>query len=376
MKTPRPPWLLVLAVLAAHLLLGHEVQRIHEGWLSDGPPPLPERLHVALVREMQVQPPPAAAHRPPSPPPAPVRARAPAAAPVSAVSNEGAASQPVVPPEPEPDAQASAPAASAPEPVAEAASAPPDAMAQAASAPADGEPGPEWPLSTRLTYVLTGNYRGPIYGQAEVEWLRKGRDYQVRLDVAVGPSFAPLITRRMVSQGQLTADGITPQRYDEETRFIVGDSRRATVFFLPNEVQLASGPRVPALRGGQDSASQFVQLTWLFLTGREPLKAGHVIRFPLVLPRRQYEDWQYEVIGEEPVQTQLGWMPAWHLRPSRPAKSGDLSAEVWLAPGLQYLPVRLVIRQDAETYVDLMLRNPPLQAAPESANDIPRRLSQ
>jgi hypothetical protein len=95
-----------------------------------------------------------------------------------------------------------------------------------------------------------------------------------------------------------------------------------------------------------------------------------------VLPRRQYEDWPYEVVGEERVETSMGWMPAWHLRPTRPPSGDDLVAEVWLAPGLQYLPVRLVIRQDAETYVDLTLKNPPLQAAPESTNDIPRRLSQ
>jgi hypothetical protein len=71
----------------------------------------------------------------------------------------------------------------------------------------------------------------------------------------------------------------------------------------------------------------------------------------------------------------MGWVPAWHLRPSQPPSSGDLAAEVWLAPGLQYLPVRLIIRQDADTYVDLALKDLPLQAAPESTNDIPRRLS-
>jgi hypothetical protein len=37
--------------------------------------------------------------------------------------------------------------------------------------------------------------------------------------------------------------------------------------------------------------------------------------------------------------------------------------------------VRLIIRQDADTYVDLALKDLPLQAAPESTNDIPRRLS-
>lgn len=360
MKTPRPPWLLVLAVLAAHLLLGHQVQRLHEGWLSDGPPPMPKRMQVALVREMQVGPPPSA-RRPPTPAPKPPRpAAAAAAGPAEAASA----------PEPAP---ASAPEVPLPEPVAEAASAP--VPAQAASASNDAEPGPEWPLSTRLSYALTGRYRGPIYGEAQVEWLRKGRDYQVNLDVAVGPSFSPFITRRMSSQGQLTPDGIAPQRYDEETRFMLGEKRRATVFFLGAEVQLASGVRETALRGGQDAASQFVQLTWLFLTGREALQAGRTVQFPLVLPRRQYA-WQYDVLGQEALETPMGPMTTWHLRPSRPAGGGDLTAEVWLAPELQYLPVRLIIRQDTETFIDLMLKGAPLQAAPESSNDIPRRLSQ
>ena len=368
MKTPRPPWLLVLAVLAAHLLLGHEVQRIHEGWISDGPPPMPARMQVAMVSEMKIEPPPAPS-RAVAPPPAPKRqAPAPApeaAAPIAAASAASA-------PEPDPVPPPMPPAV-----VAEAASAPfePVTAAQAASAAVDGEPGPEWPLSTRLTYALTGNYRGPIHGQAQVEWLRKGKDYQVNLDVGLGPSFAPLMTRRMSSQGVLTPEGIAPQRYDEETRIIFNDARRGTVFFLPNEVQLTTGVREPAPRGGQDAASQFVQLTWLFLTGRQPLKAGEIVQFPLVLPRRQYA-WQFEVLGEELLDTPMGRLPAWHLKPRTAVTGGDLSAEVWLAPSLQYLPLRLLIRQDADTYIDMMLKGLPLQAAPESANDTARRLSQ
>jgi hypothetical protein len=100
---------------------------------------------------------------------------------------------------------------------------------------------------------------------------------------------------------------------------------------------------------------------------------------PLVLPRKQYA-WQYEVLGEETLNTPMGPLTTWHLKPSRPSEQviggGDMTAEVWLAPALQYLPVRLLIHQDAETFVDLMLKSAPLQAAPESGNDIPRRLSQ
>lgn len=362
MKTPRPPWLLVLAVLALHLLLGREVQRIHEGWLSEGAPAMPARMQVDLVREMQLQAPePVRAVKPAPPPVKPKRAAA-----VAEVPAEPASAPELPPPAPPP------------EPVAEAASTPVEAVApvlQAASAPANAEPGPEWPLSTRLSYVLTGNYRGPVNGQAQVEWLRKGSDYQVNLDVGVGPSFAPLISRRMSSQGQLTPEGIAPQRYDEETRFIVGSGHRASVFFLGAEVQLASGVREPAPRGGQDAASQFVQLTWLFMTGREPLQAGRIVQFPLVLPRRQY-DWQYEVLGEEVLDTPMGPLAGWHLKPVRPPGGGDLTAEVWLSPALQYLPVRIVIRQDADTYIDLMLKSTPLQEAAPESTAIPRRLSQ
>lgn len=370
MKTPRPPWLLVLVVLALHLLLGHEVQRIHEGWLDDGPPPMPPRMQVDFVQEMALQPP--VSVRVVPPPPA-----QPLPPPAVATGMAQAASQPASAPEPEPLPLLDAP----PERVAEAASAPAEAasaIAQAASAASSTEPGPEWPLSTRLTYALTGNYRGPVHGEAQVEWLRKGSEYQVHLDVAVGPSFAPFITRRMSSQGRLTIEGITPQRYDEETQFIVGDARRASVFFLPAEIQFATGQRQPAQRGAQDSASQFVQLTWLFMTGREPLQAGRIVQFPLVLPRKQYV-WQYEVLGEAVLDTPMGPVASWHIRPTPQTRAqvggGDLVAEAWLAPSLQYLPVRLLIRQDESTYIDLMLKSAPLQAAPESTNDIPRKLS-
>lgn len=375
MKSARPPALLVLVVLALHWWGGREIQRLREGWADQGAP-MPERMQVALVREMkmQVPPPPVPADLSGAPRQAArtltTHAASRALPPADAASRPEAAASAPMAPQQEP-APASAPVAAempaaGSSSVLAAQSAASAVVASAASAPdAEPGPGPEWPLSSRLTYALTGNYRGPITGQAQVEWLRRGARYQVHLDVQIGPSFAPLISRRMSSQGVLTASGIAPERYDEETRFIVGDSRRQTVLFLGKDIQLPSGVREPAMRGGQDAASQFVQLTWLFLTGREPLQIGHVVQLPLVLPRKQYA-WQYEVLGQETLYTPLGQITAWHLKPSRPASGGDLTAEVWLAPALQYLPVRLQIRQSEDNYVDMTLKSMPLQAAPES----------
>jgi hypothetical protein len=369
MNAARPPVLLVLAVLALHLLAGREMQRIHEGWMNEGPPPMPERMRVEFVQEMQPRTPAIVRSIPSAPLPPPQPATVAAADVVAQPASQASG--------PEPAPVLGSGPTPLPESVAQGASAPAEAsleMASAASAPLDAEPGPEWPLSTRLSYWLTGNYRGPVSGQAQVEWLRKGRDYQIHLDVGIGPSIAPLITRRMSSQGQLTPHGIAPQRYDEETRVLFGEPRRVNLFFLGGEVSMAGGVSRAAPSGAQDAVSQFVHLTWLFLTGREPLRVGHVVQFRLLLPSRPY-DWRYEVMGEETLDTPMGPLSAWHLKPRQGASGSDLVAEVWLAPSLQYLPVRLVIRQDADTYIDLMLKSAPLQAAPESTDDIPRRPS-
>jgi hypothetical protein len=291
----------------------------------------------------------------------------------------------VPPPEPEPPLE-SAPAtvievAAAPLPVAppaaeaSAAAEPVTAAtpAAAASAPATAAKSFDWPPSTRLTYVLTGNYRGEVNGSARVQWVRQDLHYQVHLDVAIGPSFAPLISRRMTSDGELGERGLTPRRYDEATRVLFRQPGRATVLFSPEWVTLANGSRHEALPDVQDTASQFVQLTWLFTTQPELLRAGNTVTLALALPKRT-DRWVYDVLGQEQLVTPIGVLDTYHLKPRlgerRPGN--ELSAEVWFAPTLQYLPVRLRIAQDADTFIDLLLDSAPLQAAPEAAASAPR----
>ena len=80
---------------------------------------------------------------------------------------------------------------------------------------------------------------------------------------------------------------------------------------------------------------------------------------PLALPRRQ-SVWVYDVREVEPVYTLFGEVEAVRLQPRREARKGDdLTAEVWFAPSLRYLPIRIRIRQDEETYLDLMIARKP-----------------
>ena len=213
--------------------------------------------------------------------------------------------------------------------------------------------------------MLTGNYRGEVNGRARVQWVRQGLRYQVHLDIAIGPSFAPLMSRRMTSDGELGPEGLLPRRYDEATKLPFQNPRRATVEFTPQQVTLANGTQREALAGVQDAASQFVQMTWMFTTQPELLRTGNAIMMPLALPRRM-DRWIYDVLGEERLATSFGPLDTVHLKPRRAddRPRGELSAEVWIAPTLQYLPARIRIQQDAETFVDLLIESAPMQAAP------------
>ncbi len=359
-------WLLLGCVLLAHALATLWLQDNLVGWGS-GEQPMPARMEVAFVQALAPAAPPAAAPgRPVQQAGKKVRAAAPAA---SAPAETTLPSLPVID-APAPVLAAAVPEAAAaepaPAPVALVEPAAPMVPAVAASAP------PalafDWPPSTRLTYALTGNYRGEVNGTARVQWVRQGQRYQVHLDIAIGPSFAPLIARRMTSDGELGEAGLVPRRYDEATRLPFQQPRRATLQFTPEQVTLANGSQQAAPPGVQDAASQFVQLTWLFTTRPELLRPGNTVTMPLALPRR-VGSWVYDVLAPERLVTPIGAIETYHLKPRlgerRPGN--ELSAEVWFAPSLQYLPVRIRIQQDADTFVDLLINAAPLQSAPDAS---------
>lgn len=350
-----------LVVLLTHLWLADQglPARLGEGDADTQP----RRLDVNFVRQLQQQVPAPAPAKPAAPP---VRRLA-AAAPAQAAS----AAPPLEPTPPEaPASLAALPAPPEAAPTVAVLDLPqppmPAPMEAQASEGVVGESRPpvpfEWPPSTRLTYTLTGNYQGPVEGQAQVEWLRSGSRYQVHLNVSVGPSFAPLLSRRISSEGEVTERGLVPSRYDEETKVVLRDPRRLTIWLDKDRVRLPGGTELPRPVGVQDSASQFVQMTWLFTTQPDWLLAGRTIDMPLALPRR-LQVWQYDVLQTETLQTRAGPVQAVHVKPRPDGRTGnDLAAEFWVAPSLQYLPVRIVIRQDANTFVDLLIDRLPQQA--------------
>jgi hypothetical protein len=124
-------------------------------------------------------------------------------------------------------------------------------------------------------------------------------------------------------------------------------------------VVLANGTRRERWPGTQDAASQFVQLSYLFTTQPELLTVGRTVEVPLALPRN-VDRWLYDIVDTQTIYTRFGAIEAVHLKPRRIARQGgDLTAEIWFAPTLGYLPVRIRIQQDADTYIDLLIERKP-----------------
>ena len=372
---------LIVAVALFHLAVTRDIaDRLAAAQAADA---MPKRIAVTYVRTMEQEAPRAMAT------PAAIRKRAEAQPRVAAKRVATAASAPEVETRAEPPSEAASAVATPAEPaLATAPQAASDASptllaataaatdaatpqvlasalasasaAAAASAAASSPAGSfAWPLATRVSYVLTGQWRGELSGGAEVEWIRVGERYQVNVDIHAGPSFAPIFTRRMTSQGTLGEGGLVPDRYDEDTQVLMRDRRRVSVGFEAGSVVLANGQRRERMAGTQDTASQFIQFTWLFGSAPEKLRVGNSFEFPLALPRSMNR-WTYDVAGEETLYAPFGPITTFHLKPRRESRNpGEWLVEMWFAPELRFLPVRIRIEQEAGASVDLMIAKKP-----------------
>lgn len=370
-------WLLAIAaiVLLLHMWLTSSVSNMLST-LRPGERSSIQRMEAAYVSQLKLSAPPVAAPTAPAPRPKAARrtkkaARPPAkhaSAPQPTPSQAEVADRPA-------DA-ASAVVAEVP-PIAE--PAPPTASALTAAAEpsasstapntAQTPPGPAfvWPLATRVSYKLHGFWRGDIYGTSKVEWVRQDLRYQVRLDA----SFGPLGSMNFISEGDITPEGLAPRRFEQINRLLIKTSPPRSVTFEETEVVLDSGERVKRLPLTQDGASVLIQLAYQFMLRPDLLRPGNTLELPLASAKK-LQVIAFEVIKEEVLDTPLGKVPTFHVKPRRMDTSGDtLAMEVWLAPGLQYLPVRIAFqgkRGREEVSMDMQMdRAPEQNAAPTPA---------
>jgi hypothetical protein len=200
------------------------------------------------------------------------------------------------------------------------------------------------PAPVRLKYDVLGEVKGFNYNvSGELLWTVSGDQYDAKLEIR---AFL-LGSRTQTSRGRLTAQGLEPKRFGDKVRSEVAAhfeyDQRQVIFS-------ANTPRADLLPGAQDHLSVFVQLASWVQANPKGFAEGSVIELQAVGPRDALP-WRFTVQGMERLKLPGGDIDALKLtRP--PARPFDLSAEVWLAPSLGYLPARIKLIQDNGDFVD------------------------
>ena len=240
------------------------------------------------------------------------------------------------------------PAASAPSLAPTAA---PDALplaSRSASAPSAPTTAYTVPGSMRLKYNVEGTKDKLNYhARAELLWRQDGETYEAQLEVS-----AFLIGSRVrTSTGRLTADGLMPMRFSDKYRSEVAahfDRVKQRVTFSANT------PDVPLLPGMQDQLSVFVQLGAMLGGAPDKYPVGTQISFETIGPRAP-EFWVITIEGDEKLTLPGGDIAA--IKLSRGTqREFDQKAELWLAPSLGYLPVRIKLTERNGDFVDQVWR--------------------
>jgi hypothetical protein len=328
---------LTLAVIAAHVLLLRGLPDVTR---------LPERSVPRALVTRTVEPAPATALPGVAEPTPETRAAMPEGVSASRSARQDAAAQEPTNPQ---DAaftlaaptQASPPIAA---PSTPAASAPVATPAPAASASPQPSAAFQVAAPVRLNYRVTAYARKlTLQGESELRWRHDGQSYEAGLEVS-----APLLpTRRQTSTGSITADGLAPQRFSDKAR-----NEEAAHFQRDKGLVTFSSnrPDAPLLAGAQDRLSVLLQLGAMIAGNPRKFPTSSIVAVQTA-STRDAEEWQFTVEGEEQLQSPGGTVTALKLT-RNPRKEFDQKVELWLAPGMDYVPVRLRLTQPNGDWVD------------------------
>ena len=193
--------------------------------------------------------------------------------------------------------------------------------------------GVQVPPSVRLKYEVTATYRGvPLQGEGELSWRHDGKDYELELE-----AHSPLLgSRRQRSVGRITSQGLEPLHFWDKSRSEQAahfDREHGRVTFSNNQ------PDAPLADGAQDRLSVVLQLAALVAAHPQRYPAGTQIAIATASVR-DAETWTFSVEGEEDLQLPGGAVRGLKLQ-RQPRREYDQKVELWLAPRMDYAPVRI-----------------------------------
>ena len=210
------------------------------------------------------------------------------------------------------------------------------------------------PPSADLDYAITARQSGlQIQGSASVQWRTDGKTYSV-----VSETRAMLVGKILEakSSGGIDSYGLAPSTFTE-TRFRKAPTsasfQRAgsggSITFAQSDASY------PLLGGEQDRTSVIWQLIAIARAAPHKFKPGSEWQF-FVAGQRDAERWTFKVSGSEKIRSLAGDQRALHITRAPPPDAQSQKLDIWLAPALDWYPVKLRFTDADGDYIEQRLQ--------------------
>jgi hypothetical protein len=202
----------------------------------------------------------------------------------------------------------------------------------------------DFPARIDLVYSVYRGTQGLLLGKTTHTWNIVENHYLLTSTTEASGLFSLFYSGRyvMTSRGELTPAGLKPisfwiQRGQSSERTEIADFNWATNTLRYGKYDDLHN--APLIEGSQDQLSALYQLAFT---------APHSGRVSVAITTgRKLNQYTYQVVGEETLQTPLGALRTEHLASVQAPQDSNGSGDIWLAIDQHYLPVRFKLTTSA-----------------------------
>jgi hypothetical protein len=193
------------------------------------------------------------------------------------------------------------------------------------------------PPSAKLDYLIRADIQGlSLEGSGSIDWQYSSPKYRLQFDTR-SPLIGLLLSERSegsVDRRQLQPASFYSKRFRKEAATVNFDRLAGSIIFPGDTAPLK-------LEGNeQDRISVLWQLVSMVRATPSRFNAGSPWKF-FVIGHRGGEAWTFTVSEKERLRTSLGEVDSLHLVHLPPEHSKAPKVDIWLAPAMDWLPVRI-----------------------------------
>jgi hypothetical protein len=208
------------------------------------------------------------------------------------------------------------------------------------------------PPSANLTYAIQAQQGGiQLSGEGVLKWTASDSHFQIDSETKA-MLFGKILQSK--SEGDIDDYGLAPASFTEKR---LRKDQTTTTFNRDSKLISfnSSSDTYPILGGEQDRNSAIWELIAIARASHTKFKEDSMWDF-FVAGQHDADVWQFKVDKQESIRTRVGNMNAVHVI-KLPQHAKGQQVDIWLAPGMEWYPVRLRYTEPNGDYVEQVLES-------------------